>query len=233
MHGIEKCYKCAQFLAKGTQTQPFWLTISCKSKPFCLIVFVFVDELCILLKNSCKNFCLHWKVRLKRKILRAARASHLTHLLPFIPFTYSHCVCYDWLTCAAQHLSKQMAAGHTYDNTARRLWSRTAGLETVRVCKCVYVSFSHSAGGELWISGADGLQFNWESAGLCRRATGMCIVKLYFSFVLTKCWCKGRGSEKPRDWKRGGGGARDEEEGAGLYNRLPYYFYCPSELPLS
>lgn len=42
---------------------------------------------------------------------------------------------------------------------------------------------------------ADRHQSNWESAELCRRAKGTCIVKLHFSFVLTKCWCKGRGSE--------------------------------------
>lgn len=90
-----------------------------------------------------------------------------------------------------------------YDNTGWLwLWSRTAGLETV--C-CVWASHTrHSVSFES--CGADRLWFNWESAGLCRRAVGMCIVKPYFSFVLMKCWCKGRGSEKLKDWERGGRG---------------------------
>lgn len=77
---------------------------------------------------------------------------------------------------------------------------------------CVREGFSDSAGGELWIHWADGLGFNWESARLCRRATGMCIVKLYFSFVLTKCWCKGRGSKKRIERERGREGARERKQ---------------------
>lgn len=39
--------------------------------------------------------------------------------------------------------------------------------------------------------------------------------------------------QREREREGGEGGAREEEERVGLYNRLPYYFYCPSELPLS
>lgn len=119
---------------------------------------------------------------------------------------------------------KYMAAGHTRDNTPQRWWSRTAGLETVYACECVCVW----AGGGLWISRADWLQFNWESAGLCRRATGMCIVKLYFSFVLTKCWCKGRGSEKPKDRE-----SEREKEGRGEQERRKKELDCIIDYPIT
>lgn len=94
-----------------------------------------------------------------------------------------------------------------YDKTV--LWCRHAPMDW-KPCVFLWACEMHP-----WISGAGGLLFNWESAGLCRRTLGMCIVKLYFSFVLVKCWCKGRGSEKLKDWgterRRGGKRTRKKD----------------------
>lgn len=122
---------------------------------------------------------------------------------------------------------KYMASSYRYDNTACRL-SRAAGLEPVHVCKWVSPHphrYTHTQQeGSLESAGQMNPCFNWKSAGLCRRATGMCCVKLCLPFVPTKRWCKDGGSEerettekekRKKKKKRRRQGARMEKERVG------------------
>lgn len=42
-----------------------------------------------------------------------------------------------------------------------------------------------------------------------------------------------REAVRQRESEEGTGGVREGKERVGLYNRLPYYCYCPLELPQS